>query len=453
MPYLNNAKCATAIGDLIHIDICCPFPTLTPRKEAYFIIFLDNASNYGVTALLSHKNNALQAWKRVEASWELTSGNHIKAVRLDGAKEFTQGPMSDHFLSRGIAMQVTAPYAHAQAGKAERYVRTIEDGIQTLLADAKLPLSFWGDAAITTQYLCNRLPTSTLPVNTTLFEVMHSTKPDLSHLRVWGCQCFPSIPPELHTKAGPRRYEAIFVGYEENRIGWHVRDLAGKYHFSRDIVFNETTPGHLSPTCGLPTDHTLLPSPSLIPTSSSSPNIPQSSVIPYATPNPLPTPTLADVFQTRNLITRTTHSTTNSLPKPSQHYNDIEPVGLFISLNRVLDITPPSTPELLHMHTSLFNDCFLSAPPPFFRNRSYDINKPPNSYHEAITRPDNTVWFAAMKREFDSLETRKAFERTTLPPGRKAIGVRWTYDYKYHPDGSIIRGKEKARLVTQGFSQ
>jgi Reverse transcriptase (RNA-dependent DNA polymerase) len=48
---------------------------------------------------------------------------------------------------------------------------------------------------------------------------------------------------------------------------------------------------------------------------------------------------------------------------------------------------------------------------------------------------------------------RKAFERTTLPAGRKAVGVRWTYDYKYHPDGSIIQGKEKARLVAQGFSQ
>ena len=59
----------------------------------------------------------------------------------------------------------------------------------------------------------------------------------------------------------------------------------------------------------------------------------------------------------------------------------------------------------------------------------------------------------AMQRELTSLETRKAFERTTLPAGRKAIGVQWTYDYKYHPDGSIIRGKEKARLVAQGFSQ
>jgi hypothetical protein len=87
-------------------------------------------------------------------------------------------------------MQVTAPYAHAQAGKAERYVRTIEDGIQTLIADAKLPLSFWGDAALTTQYLRNRLPTSTLPLNTTPHEVRHGTKPDLSHLRVWGASAF-----------------------------------------------------------------------------------------------------------------------------------------------------------------------------------------------------------------------------------------------------------------------
>ena len=58
-----------------------------------------------------------------------------------------------------------------------------------------------------------------------------------------------------------------------------------------------------------------------------------------------------------------------------------------------------------------------------------------------------------MKHELDSLELRKAFQRTTLPPGRKPIGVRWTYDHKYNPDGSIIRGKEKACLVAQGFSQ
>jgi len=58
-----------------------------------------------------------------------------------------------------------------------------------------------------------------------------------------------------------------------------------------------------------------------------------------------------------------------------------------------------------------------------------------------------------MRRELDSLEEWHAFERTMLPWDRKAIGVRWCYAYKYHPDGSIIQGKEKARLVAQGFSQ
>jgi hypothetical protein len=53
----------------------------------------------------------------------------------------------------------------------------------------------------------------------------------------------------------------------------------------------------------------------------------------------------------------------------------------------------------------------------------------------------------------DSLRMRNAFKPTVLPKGRKPIGVRWVYAYKYNPDGSIIRGKEKARLVAQGFSQ
>src|ERR1700678_2703938 len=78
-PYQNNAKRALEIGELVHVDTCGPFPTLTPKKEAYFIIFLDDASNYGVTTLLSNENGAFQAWKTVEASWELNSGNLIKA--------------------------------------------------------------------------------------------------------------------------------------------------------------------------------------------------------------------------------------------------------------------------------------------------------------------------------------------------------------------------------------
>jgi hypothetical protein len=83
----------------------------------------------------------------------------------------------------------------------------------------------------------------------------------------------------------------------------------------------------------------------------------------------------------------------------------------------------------------------------------FDLHKPPESYHEACACPDVDFWCATMRRELDSLTDRHAFKPADLPVGRKAIGVRWVYAYKYHPDGSIIRGKEKARLVAQGFSQ
>jgi Reverse transcriptase (RNA-dependent DNA polymerase) len=79
--------------------------------------------------------------------------------------------------------------------------------------------------------------------------------------------------------------------------------------------------------------------------------------------------------------------------------------------------------------------------------------RPPNSYLEAINYPDKSVLLAAMQRNMDSLEECNAFEHTSLPIGQKAIGVHWTYNYKYKPDGLIICSKEKAHLVAQGFSQ
>ena len=458
-PFAHNARRATRVCELIHIDTCGPFPTLTPRKEAYFTAFLDDASNFGSIALLTSKDKAYPAWRQIEASWTLKAGNPVQTVRLDGAKEFTQGPMSKHMISKGIDVQITAPYAHEQNGKIERYIRTIEDGIQTLLADSKLPLSFWGDAALTFVYLRKRLPTSTLPEEKTPYEMFQHSKPDLSHLRVWGCQCFPLIPPELRTKAGPRRFEAIFVGYEENRIGWRVRDLNGKYFFSRDIIFNESVPGHLSPRRGIPMDFTSLPPPSIIPDTHphASPQTPP-TILPHSTPTPLYAPNLSDTIRDRDTIIaarnqRSTRQNTNSLPKTKPHYNDVHTITSFLSLNDTL--SPDTSPlSFEHMnHHDLLHLSFLSAPLPSFRHRITNLSKPPNTYYEALSRPDKDIWISAMKREFDSLEQRNAFERTFLPDGRKAIGVRWTFDYKYNPDGSVIVGKEKARLVAQGFSQ
>jgi hypothetical protein len=92
--------------------------------------------NFGHTSLLATKSDAFTAYHTVEASWELKSGRRVCVVHCDGAKELIEGDFGDYLTTHGIVQQITVPYAHSQNGKAEHYIRTLEDGAQTLLASA-----------------------------------------------------------------------------------------------------------------------------------------------------------------------------------------------------------------------------------------------------------------------------------------------------------------------------
>ena len=91
-----------------------------------------------------------------------------------------------------------------------------------------------------------------------------------------------------------------------------------------------------------------------------------------------------------------------------------------------------------------------SASPPASR---WDLRKPPVSFAEVCARPDAPAWRAAMDREITSLRDMDAFAECSLPPGRRLLDLKWVYDYKTDPDGNIIAGKKKARLVAMGFCQ
>ncbi len=245
-PYDHNTNHATKTLELLHIDTCGPMPTKTPQKQEHFFAILDDCTNFNNAEPIVKKNDCTKVFKDTQSLWENQTDEKVKKVRCDGALEFSKGDLGQHLTDSGIKLQVTAPYAHQQNGKAECFIRTLEDDVQTYLVDSGLPMSFWGDALRTASYVRCRLPTSTLPDGKTPYEAMHNEIPDLSHLQRRGCQCFVAIPLELRTKTGPRRFEAIFVGYEEGHKGWQVWDLLGKYHFSCDVEFNENTPGRLS---------------------------------------------------------------------------------------------------------------------------------------------------------------------------------------------------------------
>jgi hypothetical protein len=85
-------------------------------------------------------------------------------------------------------------------------------------------------------------------------------------------------------------------------------------------------------------------------------------------------------------------------------------------------------------------DCYLHTP-------RFDLSKLPESYgsyHEVYSQSDAAVSRSVMAREIDILTSPRCFLHLLIYlTRRKAIGVRWVYAYKYNPDGTIIRGKEK----------
>ena len=266
---------------------------------------------------------------------------------------------------------------------------------------------------------------------------------DLSHLWVWGCQCFIAIPLELHTKGGPWHFEGIFVGYEENCVGWCVRDLNRKYHFSCNVIFNKLVPGYLSPSKS-PTSSSPLPTPS----SSSSP--------PPCPPCTLTCTTkgqaFADSIHLQDECLAAQYMKTLHTQQSSSASTD------FVSLFATDDILPPDSLVDLSSHedNAFSSFCLLTAVDHhhFQRPQNFDLWKSSESYYEALAWLDADVWHSAMCCELDSLEECKAFEWTILPLDQKALGnLWWCYAYKFNPDGSIIKGKEKACLVAQGFSQ
>jgi Reverse transcriptase (RNA-dependent DNA polymerase)/GAG-pre-integrase domain len=506
-PFRGNR--ALAVGELLHMDLCGPFPIQAPRGEKYFFNILDDCSNWGFTFGLRLKSDAFSHYRATEAFLERSKDVVVRTIRCGGELELTAGKMGDHFTSKGIVVQRTVPYAHQQNGKSERYIRTIEEGGQALLADAGLPMSFWLDAMLTRQYLVNRLPTSTLPDNLTPFELItKGRKPDLSHLRVWGCECFVAVPPELRPKAGFKRFRAIFVGYEDHRVGWRVRDLHGKYSFSDDIIFNENTSGRL----GLPRSLSPSPDPSSDPPLALRPPRDTARVrttIGKAYDDILRLKAfrraardhnrsqlvdvlgtnggaggVADVMGTDGGAAGLVSSVVcmdgdaghlaaiaglnGGAVHASSAISEEEPssslalIAAFFSLIASASIPDPlgtfsllSEEPLILWHHLFPLDSSVIAYPAIVSSspRSFNLAKFPASYSEAMARPDASVWRAAMDREMQSLHDMGAFEEADLPPGEKAIGLKWVYDVKTDSFGNIIPGKEKARLVAQGFNQ
>ena len=89
-------------------------------------------------------------------------GVPLKILRSDNAKEYLSHKFTTYLQSHGISHQSSCPYTPQQNGIAERKNRHLLDTARCLLLHMNVPNMFWSDAVLTSCYLINRMPLSTL---------------------------------------------------------------------------------------------------------------------------------------------------------------------------------------------------------------------------------------------------------------------------------------------------
>ena len=164
-----------------------------------------------------------------------TKGITIQYMKSD--LELRSQKVENLFTEHGIEWEPTAPDSPQQNGVAERTFRTLFERVRAILHDSGMPQKFWAEAVAYVLYCKWRLPIKLLG-NKTPYEAWHGTKPDVSHLRPFGCCGFAydhHTDGKLYMKGRPVR----LLGYGGNNQ-YKLWDLKKKKATtSSQVVFDE----------------------------------------------------------------------------------------------------------------------------------------------------------------------------------------------------------------------
>ena len=220
-PFPSSSHQSTKLLELIHSDVHGPIRVASHSGFIYWVTFIDDSGRFRAVYLMKKKSETFSFFKKYKAWAENQTGSKIKILREDKGGEYMGRDMDDFCAEHGIQRQHSVRARPQQNGVAERANRTMEQGIISILHQAGLPLSFWGEALSTFIHIWNRTPTSAVPGKTP-WETFYGKKPDLSMLRVWGCVAYVHIQRDKRVggSLGSHMEKCIFIGYPPDYKGW-----------------------------------------------------------------------------------------------------------------------------------------------------------------------------------------------------------------------------------------
>ncbi|GJQ95580.1 hypothetical protein Tco_0006719 [Tanacetum coccineum] len=148
----------------------------------------------------------------------------VKIIRCDNGTEFKNRVMSEFCEKKGIKKEFSIARTPQQNGVAERRNRTLIEAARTMLADSKLPTTFWAESVNTACYVQNRVLV-VKPHNKNPYELFRGRTPALSFMRPFGCHVTILNTLDYLGKFDGKSDAGFFIGYLMNSKAFKVYNI------------------------------------------------------------------------------------------------------------------------------------------------------------------------------------------------------------------------------------
>jgi hypothetical protein len=203
------------------------------------VTFTDDFSRKTWVFFMKMKDEVFCRFQEFRAQVENQTGKKIKVLRSDNGGEYNSNDFKDFCKEAGIKRELTVSYNPEQNGVADRKNRSIIGSAMAMIHDQELPMILWAEACNRTMYVQNMSPHRILG-NKTSEEEFSGVKPEIGHLKIFGCPVYIHVLVEKRTKLEPSRHKGIFVGYNKTSKAYKIFiPVQWNTIVRKDVMFEE----------------------------------------------------------------------------------------------------------------------------------------------------------------------------------------------------------------------
>nr|GEV55507.1 ribonuclease H-like domain-containing protein [Tanacetum cinerariifolium] len=205
----------------LHMDLFGPISVSSISHKWYCLVVTDDFSRFTLTFFLKTKDETSGILRKFITEIENLKDLKVKIIRYDNEGEFRNKEMNDFCSQKRIKREFSNARTPQQNGVAERRNMTLIEAARTMLADAKLPVTFWVEVVNTASYVQNRVLVNKSQ-NKTPYELFNGRTPTIGFLKPFSGHVMILNTLDNLKKFKAKGDEGYFIGYSMSSKAFRV---------------------------------------------------------------------------------------------------------------------------------------------------------------------------------------------------------------------------------------